>query len=408
MRFYCKDVWRRIEDESFQRYQNSLMLQPYPERLKPNEVKNVLRFMPKGDATRPITRSIRTSAKDRVFARVATQLKETNGLLDYICRSALASKSRVPLTGAGIRGGNFCKPFKKFATRYWKGERPKIYVVKSDIRECFDSINHNKLREVLRSMINENRYETTNWKSRRIRRPKSQRKIEKQRRKLANARKALIRRLLSPTQRNDAIEELYHRRMIQFLEIMKSPDISDQVVLSGAEAMRIINNAAIDQKFFFRNRCYTRGRGIPQGNPLSTRLSNLYLGAMERERYPDILRRRDCLFLRYADDYLLLTADIDVANRFLKGILCVQQDSDRDVYGIKGALNKTTINFDADLSDDLKSQISVIDEHGCISIDLSKIEKYRAFKRFWNGSVVGSHKKRLDILNYIRGPVLRK
>lgn len=64
----------------------------------------------------------------------------------------------------------------------------------------------------------------------------------------------------------------------------------------------------------FGGRCYVANRGIPQGSSVSVRLCNLYLGAMERERYANLINNKDTLLFRYVDDYVLLTTEFSVAN----------------------------------------------------------------------------------------------
>lgn len=68
-------------------------------------------------------------------------------------------------------------------------------------------------------------------------------------------------------------------------------------------------------QFEYRGSVYRAFRGIPQGNHASTRLCDLYLGAADCERYFELMKRRDTLLIRYVDDYLLLTTDINVAQK---------------------------------------------------------------------------------------------
>lgn len=68
-------------------------------------------------------------------------------------------------------------------------------------------------------------------------------------------------------------------------------------------------------QFKYRNGVYRAFRGIPQGNHASTRLCDLYLGAADCERYFELMKRHDTLLIRYVDDYLLLTSDVNVARK---------------------------------------------------------------------------------------------
>lgn len=60
----------------------------------------------------------------------------------------------------------------------------------------------------------------------------------------------------------------------------------------------------------FDGRTITRRRGLPQGSPVSPLLANLYL-----DEFDDELLGRDHRLIRYADDFVVLTKDVEAARR---------------------------------------------------------------------------------------------
>ena len=82
--------------------------------------------------------------------------------------------------------------------------------------------------------------------------------------------------------------------------------------------------------------------GIAQGSKISPLLCNLYLGHIERTKFPDILADKDSLLLRLVDDPLLLTYNLEKAKRYLASMLVVDPADNCKVN-----INKCLVSFDA-------------------------------------------------------------
>ena len=87
----------------------------------------------------------------------------------------------------------------------------------------------------------------------------------------------------------------------------------------------------------------SRVLGIPQGSKISPTLCHLYLGHMERTKFPEILGNEDCLLIRWIDDPLLITPDIKLAKHYLQTLLRVDP-----AYNCEVNVNKCLITFDAE------------------------------------------------------------
>ncbi|DAA73918.1 TPA_exp: putative Telomerase reverse transcriptase [Trichophyton benhamiae CBS 112371] len=93
---------------------------------------------------------------------------------------------------------------------------------------------------------------------------------------------------------------------------------------------------------------YRQKRGIPQGSVVSNLLCNFFYGQHEEERL-GFLREPQAsapvLLMRYVDDYLLISTDRRLAERFLQVML----DGDEE-FGISVAPEKTLVNFDVNIA----------------------------------------------------------
>jgi telomerase reverse transcriptase len=87
--------------------------------------------------------------------------------------------------------------------------------------------------------------------------------------------------------------------------------------------------------------CFYFVVGIAQGSKISPILCNLYLGHMEREIFPDVLCDKDSLLMRWMDDPLLLTYDLELAKRYLTTTLELDP-----AYNCEVSVEKCLVNFD--------------------------------------------------------------
>uniref|UniRef100_A0A9J2PHM0 Telomerase reverse transcriptase n=1 Tax=Ascaris lumbricoides TaxID=6252 RepID=A0A9J2PHM0_ASCLU len=381
--FYRKDTWRRIEKHSFKILQWKRELQLVDSEEKVGPFRAYLRFVPKGYKARPLMIPPQCPS-DRSYCKSA--LKKVNGLLDFICNMVRRTRGALPLTGAAILGthDNFFRRFRRFARR---NKSKKIYVVKTDIRECFDRINQHKLRQILTSLIDTNRlyvFTVAEFKQRKAAKKTVQRKKSKK-----NAKgKSWVPPLIELITKGGIFPSIGAQRIRMYIK--------------GAEALQILEKGVIQQKVIFGGRCYVANRGIPQGSSVSVRLCNLYLGAMERERYANLINNKDTLLFRYVDDYVLLTTEFSVANHFLRDLLCGVEDG----YDVLADPSKTTVNFKTDLHE-LRCCLPMIGVDGCVSIDATRFNPKQRFSPSVK-ETARARAKRLAIMTYVKAVLQRR
>ncbi|KAM3726113.1 Telomerase reverse transcriptase [Dirofilaria immitis] len=169
-------------------------------------------------------------------------------------------------------------------------------------------------------------------------------------------------------------------------------------------------------EFEYRDGVYRAFRGIPQGNHASTRLCDPYLGAADCKRYSDVMRRRDTLLIRYVDDYLLLTTDINVTRKFLETMHLGTDDS----FNVIAEPTKTVINFYCECNELLISA-KMVSSCGAVPwcgyiiypglkrycIDWAKIRSEKAIAcRIVHK--LSSRQKRIAVLRFLRASLLEK
>ncbi|VDO36027.1 unnamed protein product, partial [Onchocerca flexuosa] len=108
-----------------------------------------IRFLPKNSGTRSLIVPTRKSFL-RQYSTIA--LKIASAVIDLICAKQRKYSKELPFTGAAVWNGisGFPKRFRRFIQMNGSA---RIYAVKTDVQECFNCINHNLLRTVLRKFI---------------------------------------------------------------------------------------------------------------------------------------------------------------------------------------------------------------------------------------------------------------
>lgn len=87
-------------------------------------------------------------------------------------------------------------------------------------------------------------------------------------------------------------------------------------------------------------RCYRQREGIPQGSIVSSLLCSYFYAELERTML-NFVDSDDSLLLRLIDDFLLITADRDVAEKFMRAMHAGIPE-----FGVEVKADKSRINFD--------------------------------------------------------------
>jgi telomerase reverse transcriptase len=91
---------------------------------------------------------------------------------------------------------------------------------------------------------------------------------------------------------------------------------------------------------------YRQKKGIPQGSVLSSLLCNFFYGKLEREEL-QFLEQEDTCLLRLIDDFLLITPNKQLAERFLQ-----RMHQGLPEYGVSVKPAKSLVSFDCSIGVD--------------------------------------------------------
>ena len=205
---------------------------------------------------------------------------------------------------------------------------PPLYIVSVDIKDCFDSVKHEKLFDIVAKTLMEDEY--------------------------------LVRRFSSVIAVGDRIKRSFARHVEaagnfeQFVDFARSTLaaatgvrrntlLTDQVVYHYEERDKLLE---LLREHIFRNlvsvggKLYKQGEGIAQGSVLSTLLCSFFYGDLETEALKLPEESKNSLLMRLVDDFLMVTTDRSVAMGFLRTMHHGVQD-----YGCRINATKTKTNF---------------------------------------------------------------
>ena len=100
------------------------------------------------------------------------------------------------------------------------------------------------------------------------------------------------------------------------------------------------------------NKYYKQKIGIPQGSVVSTILCSLYYGHLEATELLTITNDPSSLLIRYVDDFLFITTELDRAKRLL---VKLHNGVPKFQFAIQS--NKTLVNFDIEIDGELIQKV---------------------------------------------------
>ena len=358
--YFRHDVWRRLSEPSLHTLKTSLF-----EEVKPELATSILsrrslgfanlRLLPKAVGVRPIVnlrrRPVRKVARgwkirtelgpsiNSLMAPVASVLDYEKALQPEALGSAMATVRDVH---GRLEG------FKENLERKGKAGM-RLYFVKLDVQACFDTIPQRKLMELVERLVGEDEYRVS--KHVEVKPPVGARAAhsvatdakvkDKPRRKFVSTAAASsdFVTLYDSISREDAKTGKMPDTVFVDTGFQKKHNAEDLLALL---AQHIGNNLVKIGKKFFRQR-----NGIPQGSVVSALLCNFFYGEHEKEELGFLREKSDeAVLMRLIDDYLLITTDRALAQRFLQTML----DGNPE-YGIAVSPGKTLVNFDATTAD---------------------------------------------------------
>ncbi|NP_001310728.1 telomerase reverse transcriptase [Nothobranchius furzeri] len=327
IRFYRREVWAKLQDLAFKDY----LAQSQMKELCPAEVASFpkdtvisrLRFIPKTDGMRPITRFIGRDTKTKLY-----QAKARN-FLDALQACVQSNPSLLGSTVWGLK--DIHKVLSSLAPAQ-KDKPQHLYFVKVDVSSAYESLPHDKLMEVIGQVLSPVQEElfTVRCYSKIWMDPHE------------GLKKSFVRQAdfldhdFRPTNMKGFLMSQQKSGKIHSAVTVEQHFCSDY---RGVETLQFFTQMVTSSVVQYRKKFYRRCRGIPQGSIMSSLLCCLCYGHMERVLFKTMSATKGCL-MRLVDDFLLITPDQRQAHTFLKTLLAgVPQ------YGLVVNPQKVVVNF---------------------------------------------------------------
>uniref|UniRef100_A0A674P7D3 Telomerase reverse transcriptase n=1 Tax=Takifugu rubripes TaxID=31033 RepID=A0A674P7D3_TAKRU len=304
IRFYRQEVWAKLQDLAFRSHiSKGQMVELTPDQvaaLPKSTIISRLRFIPKTDGMRPITRVI---GADLYQSHV-------RDLLDMLRACVCSTPSLLGSTVWGMT--DIHKVLSSIAPAQKEKPQP-LYFVKMDVSGAYESLPHNKLIEVINQVLTPVLNEVFT-----------------------------IRRFAKIwADSHEGLKKAFIRQA-DFLEANMGSINMKQFLTSLQKKGKLHHSVLVEQVrlvfVFFRT--YRQCQGVPQGSAVSSVLCCLCYGHMENVLFKDIINKKSCL-MRLVDDFLLITPNLHDAQTFLKILLAgVPQ------YGLVVNPQKVVVNFE--------------------------------------------------------------
>ncbi|BGP40727.1 Telomerase reverse transcriptase [Rhodotorula kratochvilovae] len=292
-----------------------------------------VRLLPKESGVRPIVNLARRPIKLGLNGQKEVG-QPINKILQGVFDVLTFEKKRKPhLVGSLVADPQqiFAKlrAFKRRMLDKHGGEMPKLYFVKVDVRAAYDTIQQDKLLEIVEGVLTETLY----W-------------IQKyaQVSPLAGRATKAFKRAACTDGEYGAFTDLAQKLAQELHNVV----LSDQVVYQNVERdrlMQLLREHITTNLVKVSGRLYRQQTGIPQGSVLSSLLCSLFYADMERKKL-GFTDNENSTLLRYVDDFLFVSTEQERAGRFLRVM-----DDGIPEYGCSISAEKRLTNFDISLKD---------------------------------------------------------
>ncbi|XP_058263401.1 telomerase reverse transcriptase isoform X2 [Hemibagrus wyckioides] len=261
LRFYRRHIWTRLQDQAF-RYREHLSKGQW-EELSPAEVTSLpkntvtsrIRFIPKSNGMRPITRLITTGAA----MQFQSSVRDLQNVLSVCVRE------RPVLLGSTVWGRQDIHRVLRSITH----THTPLYFVKVDVSGAYDSLPHAKLLEVVRDVLKpmeENRFSLRHYAKVCT---DSEQEIKKH-----------------SCTRAEACESLNMKGFV--MDEQNSGKLRDAILVEklsvevkGSDVFRFFEQMLSSYIIQYDRKLFRQVCGVPQGSAVSTMLCNLCYGHME-------------------------------------------------------------------------------------------------------------------------------
>ncbi|XP_074135268.1 telomerase reverse transcriptase [Sminthopsis crassicaudata] len=339
--FYRKCIWSKLQNVGIRKHFDKVHLRTLSEEeIKQNlEARFIclasrLRFIPKPNGLRPIVnvdsiigaKVSNKGTKDKKIRYFNGQLKNLFSVLNY-------ERTLHPeVLGSSLFGiDGIYQAWRQFVLRV-KQSKDKVsnfYFVKADVTGAYDTIPHDKLVEVISSIIKPEEKKIYCIRRYAVVQKNAHGNIQKSFKRHVSTYKDALPYM------NQFVAHLQETTSLQnAIVVEQSCSLNETSINLFTFFLHLIHNSILKIK----NKYYVQCQGIPQGSILSTLLCSLCYGNMENKLFPGI--QQDGLLIRLIDDFLLVTPHLTQAKTFLRTLAKGIPE-----YGCLINPKKTVVNF---------------------------------------------------------------
>uniref|UniRef100_A0A674CVD7 Telomerase reverse transcriptase n=1 Tax=Salmo trutta TaxID=8032 RepID=A0A674CVD7_SALTR len=327
LRFYRYQVWAKLQELAFRGHlskgQMSELTLAQVTSLPKTTVMSRLRFIPKTDGMRPITRVIGADAKTKMFQASVRDLLDVLG----VC-----VRSSPSLLGSTVWGMTDIHRVLSSITPAQKDKPQPLYFVKVDVSGAYDSLPHAQLLEVIGQVLSHVQEELFS--------------VRRYAKVWADTHEGLKKKFVRQADfMEDTVASTNMKGFVMSLQ--REGKVHDAILVEqhfstdihGKDVLEFFTQMLSSCVVQFGKKRFRQCSGIPQGSVVSSLLCCLCYGHMENFLFPNVSQRGGCL-MRLVDDFLLITPDLSQAQTFLKTLMAgVPQ------YGCVVNPQKVAVNF---------------------------------------------------------------
>uniref|UniRef100_A0A667XD09 Telomerase reverse transcriptase n=1 Tax=Myripristis murdjan TaxID=586833 RepID=A0A667XD09_9TELE len=327
LRFYRQEVWAKLQELAFRTHLSKCHMEELTlaqvASLPKTTITSHLRFIPKTNDMRPITRIIGADAKTRQYQG------RVRDLLDILQACVHSNPSLLGSTVWGMT--DIHKVLLSLASAQ-KDKLQPLYFVKVDVSGAYESLPHTKLVDVISQVLSPVQDQIFT--------------VRRYAKIWADAHEGLKKSFIR--QSGVLVDNMGFTNMKGFvMSLQKTGKVHHAILveqhfsadLHAREALEFFTQMLTGGVVQFGKRTYRQCRGIPQGSVVSSLLCCLCYGHMENLLFKSISDKGGCL-MRLVDDFLLITPHLDQAQSFLKTLLVGVPE-----YGLVIKTQKVVVNF---------------------------------------------------------------
>ncbi|CAO3702562.1 unnamed protein product [Rhizopus stolonifer] len=296
--YFRKDIWYQITRPFIATTMNNYQM------IRVDNIRHLklgisgVRIIPKGRGFRMIT-NLRNATNSRQSSKYLAnkKLKPILQILNF------EKEQRPEIVGSSVLSHQLFEKLKAYKDKIKRvdfGER--LYFVKIDISNCFDSLNQDTLMQILKANLTSDKY---------IHRYADVLNL------FANGTRNEIAHMTGTTERMKSLED--HAKTLRSsnsgaIVVDRNRSYSRNLT----EIMDLLEESIKQNVVQIGNSYYQRKKGIPQGSCLSTILCDFFFGAFENSQLAFLKGNENGLLLRYIDDFLYISPQKYYPQKFLK------------------------------------------------------------------------------------------